>query len=101
MLLLMAIHFHSGQLGAICDLVCTTLGMKIVIRTNSLNRIKVLFTQEIFTEQVVAAHAVKVQVTKGLTSNKSGFLPVHCIHQLLKSRAFSKNKVPIKDWIYR
>ena len=31
----------------------------------------------------------------------SGFLPVHCIHQLLKSRAFSKHKVPIKEWIFR
>lgn len=30
-----------------------------------------------------------------------GYLPVHCIHQLLKSRAFTKHKVPIKSWIYR
>jgi len=29
MLLLMAIHFHSNQLSAICELVCSTLGMKV------------------------------------------------------------------------
>jgi len=62
---------------------------------------KQIFTQEIFTEQVVTSHAVKVPVTANLSANIPGFLPVHCIHQLLKSRAFTKHRVPIKDWIYR
>ncbi|XP_034948170.1 integrator complex subunit 2 isoform X2 [Chelonus insularis] len=101
MLLLMAIHFHSNQLSAICDLVCATLGMKIPIRPNNLTRMKQIFMQEIFTEQVVTAHAVKVPVTANLNANIPGFLPVHCIHQLLKSRAFAKHRVPIKNWIYR
>ncbi|XP_051176498.1 integrator complex subunit 2 [Leptopilina boulardi] len=101
MLLLMAIHFHSNQLSAICELVCATLGMKIPIRPNNLTRMKQIFMQEIFTEQVVTAHAVKVPVTANLNANIPGFLPVHCIHQLLKSRAFAKHKVPIKKWIYR
>lgn len=101
MLLLMAIHFHSNQLSAICDLVCSTLGMKIPIRLNNTTRMKTIFTQEIFTEQVVTAHAVKVPVTADLNANIPGFLPVHCIHQLLKSRAFAKHNVNIKNWIYR
>ncbi|XP_022248205.1 LOW QUALITY PROTEIN: integrator complex subunit 2-like [Limulus polyphemus] len=101
MLLLIAIHFHSNQTTAISDLVCSTLGMKVPIRQNNLSRMKAIFTQEIFTDQVVTAHAVKVPVTPNLCSNTTGFLPVHCIHQLLKSRAFTKHKVPIKDWIYR
>ncbi|XP_045458737.1 integrator complex subunit 2 [Melitaea cinxia] len=100
MLLLIAIHFHSGQLAAVGELVCATLGMRVPVRPNGLARIKQAFTQEIFTEQVVTAHAVKVPVTANLNSNISGYLPVHCIHQLLKSRAFSKHKVPIKNWIY-
>lgn len=101
MLLLMAIHFHSNQVSAICELVCSTLGMKIPLRQNNTTRMKQIFTQEIFTEQVVTAHAVKVPVTPNLNANIAGYLPVHCIHQLLKSRAFSKHKVPIKSWIYR
>lgn len=101
MLLLMAIHFHSQQLSAICELVCQTLGMKIAIRTSSMGKIKSIFTQEIFTEQFVAHHAIKVPVTKQLSSNVTGFLPIHCIHQLLKSRTFSKHRAPIKDWIFR
>lgn len=100
MLLLMAIHFHSNQVPAIGELVCATLGMKIPLRPNNTTRMKQIFTQDIFTEQVVAAHAVKVQVTPNLNANIAGYLPVHCIHQLLKSRAFSKHKVPIKNWIY-
>ena len=52
MLLLMAIHFHSNQLSAICDLVCATLGMKVQSRSNNMARLKQIFTQEIFTEQV-------------------------------------------------
>ncbi|XP_054258735.1 integrator complex subunit 2 [Macrosteles quadrilineatus] len=101
MLLLMAIHFHSNQLSAIFELVSSTLGMKVPIRHNNMTRMKQIFTQEIFTEQVVTSHAVKVPVTVNLNANIQGFLPVHCIHQLLKSRAFTKHKVPIKDWIYR
>ncbi|XP_018328065.1 integrator complex subunit 2 [Agrilus planipennis] len=101
MLLLMAIHFHSNQLSAICDLVCATLGMKIPIRHNNMTRMKQVFTQEIFTEQVVTAHAVKVPVTNNLNATMTGFLPIHCIHQLLKSRAFAKHNVNIKNWIYK
>ncbi|KFB40539.1 AGAP003033-PA-like protein [Anopheles sinensis] len=101
MLLLMAIHFHGNQLTHICELACATLGMKFSLRPNTITRMKLIFTQEIFTEQVVAAHAVKVPVTPNLNATIPGYLPVHCIHQLLKSRAFSKHKVPIKSWIYR
>ena len=101
MLLLMAIHFHSNQFTNISELVCSTLGMKILMRQNNASRMKQIFTQEIFTEQVVAAHAVKVPVTLNLNANIQGYLPIHCIHQLLKSRAFSKHKVAIKSWIYK
>jgi len=101
MLLLMAIHFHSQQLSAVSDLVCQTLGMKIAVRNTNLTNMRNIFTQEVFNEQVVAAHAVRVAVTEKLSASTQGFLPVHCIHQLLKSRAFSKNKVPVNGWIYR
>ena len=52
LLLLMAIHFHSGQLSAVCDLVCSTLGMRLSIRPHSMARMKHAFTQDVFTEQV-------------------------------------------------
>ncbi|KAH8244096.1 hypothetical protein KR038_003547 [Drosophila bunnanda] len=101
MLLLLAIHFHSNQIANISEMVCSTLAMKIPIRPNSTNRIKQLFTQDLFTEQVVALHAVRVPVTPSLNGTLPGYLPVHCIHQLLKSRTFLKHKVPIKSWIFK
>ncbi|XP_062870310.1 integrator complex subunit 2 isoform X2 [Trichomycterus rosablanca] len=101
MLLLVAMYFHSNQLSAIIDLVCSTLGMKIAIKPSSLNKMKMIFTHEIFTEQVVTSHAVRVAVTNNLNANITGFLPIHCIYQLLRSRAFTKHKVSIKDWIFR
>lgn len=101
MLLLIAIHFHSGQFAAISDLVCSFLGMKLQIRSSNLNRLRVIFTQDIFPEEKITSHAVKVPVTSGLSANMTGFLPVHCIYQLLKSRAFSKHRVPIREWILK
>lgn len=100
MLLLIAIHFHNGQYKAVNDLVCATLGMKIPLKTNCMLKMKVIFTKEVFSEQVVAEHAVKVPVTKKLSADTSGFLPVHCIYQLLKSHTFSKHNINIKNWIY-
>lgn len=101
MLLLIAIHFHSNQVNAISELVNKFLGIKLPIKQYTLSKIKQIFTQEIFTEQVVTTHAIKVPVTKNLNSSIVGFLPVHCIFQLLKSRAFTKYKVPIKNWIFK
>lgn len=101
LLLLIAIHFHSNQISAIAELICSNLDMKIPIRPNNTTRIKQLFIQELFSEQIVAAHAVKVPVTINLNGNIPGYLPVHCINQLLKSRSFLKHKVTIKSWIYK
>lgn len=101
MLLLIAIHFHSNQLNAIIELVNKFLGIKLLIKQSNLNKIKSIFTKRIFTEQVITTHAVKVPVTKNLNSLIPGFLPVHCIFQLLKSKAFTKYKVPIKNWIFK
>ncbi|KAF0293935.1 Integrator complex subunit 2 [Amphibalanus amphitrite] len=100
-LLLLAIHFHAGNLTAITDLVNNTLGMKMNHRLVNLSRIKHIFTHDVFTDQVVTAHAVKVKVTPSLSADIPGTLPVHCIYQLLKSRAFTKHRVPINDWIFR
>ena len=101
MLLLMAIHFHSGQVTPISDLISSAFGFKLQVRSTTLTKIKHMFTHEIFPEETVAAHSVKVPVTPFLSSNVTGFLPIHCIHQLLRSRTFSKHRVLIKDWIFK
>uniref|UniRef100_A0A2C9M9J7 Uncharacterized protein n=1 Tax=Biomphalaria glabrata TaxID=6526 RepID=A0A2C9M9J7_BIOGL len=97
MLFLLALNFHNNQMTAITDLVCNTLGMKITVKTSALVKIRHIFTMELFTEQVVAAHAVKIPVTPNLDARCTGSLPVHSILQLLKSRVFSKHKVSIRQ----
>ncbi|GAB1607223.1 integrator complex subunit 2-like [Argonauta hians] len=101
LLFLIAIHFHSNQTYAIADLVSATLGMKSPVKSNNLTKLRHIFTQEVFTEQVITMHAVKVPVTPQLNDNMTGYLPVHSIYQLLKSYSFAKHKVAIKDWIYK
>ena len=101
LLLLMAILFHGNHLSAIANLVSSTLHLKLPLKPTTMHRLKAIFTQEIFTEQVVAAHAAKVSVTRNLNANMAGFVPVHCIFHLVKSRVFTKHKVPIKEWVYR
>lgn len=100
LLLLVAIHFLNNQTSQIADLVCATLGMKLQIKI-SVPKCKTLFVQEVFNDQMVTEHAVKVPVTKNLSNNITEFLPAHCIHQLLESRSFSKHQVPINHWIYK
>lgn len=99
-LLLVAIHFLNNQTNQIVDLVCSTLGMKLQIKA-SVVKCRTLFVQEVFNDQMVAEHAVKVPVTVNLNNNMTEFLPVHCIHQLLESRSFSKHQISIHNWIFK
>ena len=46
--------------------------------------------------QVVCSHAVGVPPTGGLNAEMKGFLPIHCIHQLIKMRNFRKYNISIK-----
>ena len=100
-LLLTAIHLHGDRYSVAVQLACSTLGMRIKVSTSSLSKLRHIFTEEVFPTQVVAAHAMKISVTKNLNSAMTGYLPVHCIYQLLKTRAFSQGRVPVKDWIYQ
>ena len=84
MLLLAAIHFHAGQL--VADLVCQTLGIGKRVRTKSMTFIKRIFTEEI-------------PVTAELSSSSiTGYLPVHCIQQLLSQPTIHLNSQPGRDW---
>ncbi|QQP42110.1 Integrator complex subunit 2, partial [Caligus rogercresseyi] len=96
MLLLMAIHFHSQQFSAVSELACTTLGMKIPIRNNNMTRIKHIFTQEVFTENVVASHAIKVPVTDKLSAGNSDSFPSTVSISYSRAEPSPKTKYPSK-----
>lgn len=98
--LLIAILFQNNQNARIAELVCATLEMKLQIKA-SVSKSKSLFVQEVMNDQAVTEHASQIPVTKNLNNNIVEFLPVHCIHQLLENRSFSKHQVEIKDWIFK
>lgn len=61
--------------------------------------LKLIFLTKAMLEEDIATKAASLGVTRGLDRNVTGYLPVHCINQLLISRIFSRNQINIQDWI--
>ncbi|KAL7061440.1 hypothetical protein AAHC03_01409 [Spirometra sp. Aus1] len=101
LLLLLALLFHTNQQSAIRELIAEVLGVDAPCLARNISASRKLFTQKVFTEQLIAAQAAHVPVTVNLNAQMAGHLPIHCVHQLLRSHTFSKNRVQIKGWIYR
>jgi integrator complex subunit 2 len=102
MLLLIIIHLQEKQTKQIEKLVSSVLEMKLTTPLASSNHflsLKDLFLQ-VFKENVVCSHAVSVPPTPSLSGHMTGYLPIHCIHQLMRSKAFRKHGVLVNQWIY-
>ncbi|CAI8032929.1 Integrator complex subunit 2, partial [Geodia barretti] len=101
MLLLIAIHLREKQLPQLEDLTSNILGMKVTgSRSGRFSHLRQIFLR-VFTEEVVCLHAVSVPPTSNLSASLSSYLPVHCVHQLLKTKTFRKHSISITDWVYR
>ncbi|CAH8537765.1 unnamed protein product [Dicrocoelium dendriticum] len=98
-LLLLAVLFHTNQPGPITELISTLLGLRIPSLGRTVNAWRKIFLQSVFTEQIIASQAARLPVTRALNRTFSAHLPIQCIIQLLKSHAFSKYHLNIKDWI--
>jgi len=68
---------------------------------NMIALLSILFSHFFTLLQVVAEHALTVPVTKNLNRRMRTFLPVHCVHQLLKSRVFTKHSISVKEWLFK
>ena len=44
----------------------------------------------------MCSHAVSVTPTPSLNGSMTGYLPIHCVHQLIQSKAFRKSGVSVK-----
>uniref|UniRef100_A0A914W1R1 Integrator complex subunit 2 n=1 Tax=Plectus sambesii TaxID=2011161 RepID=A0A914W1R1_9BILA len=99
LLLLVAIQFHSNQITQMGHLVSSVLGFKVSLPAKMLTRIRNLFTYDLINEQQITQRAAGVAVTSNLSAHTLGYLPVHCVTQLLSTRSFAKHGVAIKDWI--
>uniref|UniRef100_A0A183E855 Ras-GAP domain-containing protein n=1 Tax=Gongylonema pulchrum TaxID=637853 RepID=A0A183E855_9BILA len=61
--------------------------------------LKTLFLRHATTERDIVERAAQMAITRSLSLNHQGFLPAHCITQLLSTNSFLKHSVPIRDWI--
>jgi integrator complex subunit 2 len=100
MLLLMATHFHSGDIKAVAELVRTTLGFRMDIPAEALKRLSSQFAV-LYPPSVVSPMAVTVGVTEGLSAGTLGYTSIHCVHQCLRSRSFVMHQVAPAGWIHR
>ncbi|CAD5229382.1 unnamed protein product [Bursaphelenchus okinawaensis] len=98
-MLLLAIHLKSDNHVELSKLLSMELSLTIgdVLRKQAI--VKAAFLQNAMLEEDIAQKAANLGVTVGLDNNMKGYLPVHCINQLLVSRIFSKNQINIQDWI--
>ncbi|CAD5234413.1 unnamed protein product [Bursaphelenchus xylophilus] len=98
-MLLIAIHLKADNQAELSKLLSSELSLSIGDVLRRQVQLKTLFLQKAMLEEDLAQKAANLGVTKGLDNNMSGYLPVHCINQLLVSRIFSKNQINIQDWI--
>jgi integrator complex subunit 2 len=101
MLLMAAIHFQDRQVSLIHNLVSNTLGFSVqhAVRPGKHTDIRELFLS-VFSEDVVCTQALRVPPTPGFNGKMTGFYPVHCVYNLLKSQAFSNHSISVTSWVY-
>lgn len=101
MLLLMAVHFHTGNISAVAALARDTLllNFHLDIPAESLRRMGDLLTKHVFTDDVLAIQSVAMAATPGLHAGIPGYLPVHCAYHAMRSRMYVKHKIQVKQWV--
>ncbi|VDN00706.1 unnamed protein product [Thelazia callipaeda] len=97
--ILLSIHLLAGQSEQLATLVSSVLSLKVTVNVRNLTTLKNLFLRHALTERDIVERASQMQVTRSLNSHHQGFLPAHCITQLLSTNSFSKHSVPIQNWI--
>ncbi|VIO88049.1 Uncharacterized protein BM_BM9789 [Brugia malayi] len=97
--ILLSIHLHAAQSEQLAVLISSVLAFKVTVNVRNLTTLKNLFLRHAMTERDIAERASQMPVTRFLSSHHQGFLPAHCITQLLSTNSFSKYSVPIQDWI--
>uniref|UniRef100_A0A0M3IJP6 HECT domain-containing protein n=1 Tax=Ascaris lumbricoides TaxID=6252 RepID=A0A0M3IJP6_ASCLU len=92
--LLLSIHLHANQTTQLSKLISN-----VKLDTNLLSRFGNLFLRHAMTERELAQLVSSLPVTGTLTIAHKGFLPAHCVAQLLTARSFAKHSIPIHEWL--
>ncbi|KAI6205063.1 hypothetical protein M3Y94_00750200 [Aphelenchoides besseyi] len=98
-MLLISIHMNSSNGEELSKLLSEELSFNVGDTLRKHITVKRLFLAHAMQEVDIAQKASNLGVTNNLDQNVSGYLPVHCINQLLIARTFSRNQIGIQDWI--
>eukprot|EP00041_Stephanoeca_diplocostata_P002833 m.29928 g.29928 ORF g.29928 m.29928 type:complete len:1150 (+) comp13800_c0_seq5:137-3586(+) len=99
MLRLMGVHFSTENVRAVADLVRAELGFHIDIPVESLRRVCDMFGRHVYPNGSLLAQLMRVTPTTHLHRDMPGFLPVHSVHQLLRTRLFVRHQVQPRAWL--
>lgn len=70
------------------------------IKSLTIQRLKQLFTQKLYTHDKLAKLAISLPPTQNLSARNQGYIPLDAVTQLLKTRQFSSNGiVNVAEWI--
>merc|ERR1711892_542058 len=97
--LILSIHFHFEEKGDLERVIQRELPVTTQIKSLTVQRLKNLFTQNLYAQDKLVKLAISVPPTAKLTADNSGYIPLDAVTQLLKTRQFSSNKVQVADWI--
>ena len=76
---------------------------QVKLKTENFNRLRVFFSQMIFSEAEVALICSKMQITSNLCAHSSvgysAYLPIDCFCNLLSKNTFERSRVSISRWV--
>ena len=101
-LLILGIHFHFEERLELEALTKKQLRIEgLQIKSLTIQRLKTLFTQQLYKTDTLSRLAISVPPTVDLSAHNEGFIPLHAVLHLLKTRQFAACDIRnVGDWIF-
>jgi len=101
-LLILGIHFHFEERDELEQLTKKQLSIgTLQIKSLTIQRLKTLFSQQLYKTDTLSKLAISVPPTPNLSATTEGFIPLHAVLHLLKTRQFSSCDIRnVGDWIF-
>ncbi|OWA51393.1 Integrator complex subunit 2 [Hypsibius exemplaris] len=99
-LLLITSHLRASHYKLIAEMLSDCLSFKVAVKSNSTVRMKNLLNNEVFRDDALLRHTLRIPPTQNLNAALVSALPVNCIYSLLQNKTtFASCDSLIKDWI--
>ena len=93
-LLILGIHFHFEERLELEELTKKQLKIEgLQIKSLTIQRLKTLFTQQLYKTDTLTKLAISVPPTPQLSADNSEFIPLHAVLHLLKTKQLWDKKI--------